>query len=197
MIKTDLTYDRVKQALLLKGYTFFTGNLNLNMVGIRTKNRKVDNWDDFFCLLWEENGQKHIWVNEEFTTDPGIYYLQTKLLNEKGCAFVKPGQYRSLWEIGQHNGKYKAFVQTGRIDVYRDRDKNNYLNPETSTLDSGFFGINQHHGYGAQVVGPNSAGCQVHRRPEELQYVLQMAERSIPLYGKKFTYTLLEETDFH
>lgn len=191
-----LTYNTVREAILKKGYSFFTGELNINLVGIRTSSRKADNFDDYFCLVWQENGFEKILVLDEFTTDPGIYYLQTKLLNPNGCAILKPGQYKGVWQIGKHNGKYKAFVQTGNaITVYRDRDKDNILEEDPKTLETGYFGINGHHGYDAIHVGPNSAGCQVFRHDEDLNQILLIAEKSAAKYGNKFTYTLIEEKD--
>jgi hypothetical protein len=197
MKKTDFTYEKVKKAVEKAGFKFFTRVNDLNMIGVRTKNRTVDNWDDFFLLLWvDENNKKQIWINDQFTTDPGIYYMQKKLLNPKGCAILARGQYRGVWKIGTHGkNKYEAFVQTGnKVKVYRDRNKNNFMDFDPNSLEEGYFGINQHHGYDSAKVGPNSAGCQVHRYKKDLAFVLSMAKKQIKAgIGDSFTYTLLEE----
>lgn len=166
------------------------------MVGIRSKNRKIDNFDDYFCLLYQEKGEDKIWINHEFTTDPGAYYMQKDLLSPSGCAIMAPGQYKGLWSIGMHRGKYEAFVQVNPVKVYRDRNKDNYLDFDPTTYEIGNFGINQHHGYESKNVGPHSAGCQVHRHEQHLEYVLSLAKRTVARYGPKFTYTLLTEDDF-
>ena len=190
-----LTYDIIKKILQSKKYNFFEGELNLNMVGIRTNNRKIDNWDDYFCLVYQENGQDKIFIDDQFTTDPGITYMQKKLLNPKGCSILVPGQYKGMWTIGLHQNKYEAFVQKNPCSVYRDRNLNNYLDFDPTTIDTGIFGINQHHGYDSKNVGPNSAGCQVHKSIKTLKQILDIAKKSVPLHGPTFTYTLLEESD--
>lgn len=197
MRKEDLTYDKVKAAVTKAGFKFFTGAYNINMIGVRSKNRAVDNWDDFFCLLWEdETGKKNIWVNDQFTTDPGVYYMQNKLLNPKGCGILARGQYRGVWKIGGHGkNKYEAFVQLGnKVKLFRDRNRDNILDFDPKTLQEGYFGVNQHHGYDSGKVGPNSAACQVHKYKKDLAYVLSMAKKNTAKgWGDTFTYTLLEE----
>ena len=199
MKSRDILFDKVKEVLLKKNYPFYIGEMNLNLVGIRTNNTKADNYDDFFCLLFEENGTKKLWICNEFTTDPGIYYLQKKLLNPNGCAIMVPGHYKSLWTIGLHGHTipYKAFVQIGRVQVYRDRNKDNILDFDKNTIQtSSGLGINLHHGYDSKNVGPNSAGCQVFKHKSDLNTLLEKAEKSAKLYGKKFSYSLLTENDF-
>lgn len=196
MVKADLTYDKVKAAVEKAGFKFFTGEMNINMIGVRSKNRQVDNWDDFFVLCWQEAGKNMIWVDDQFTTDPGIYYMTKKLLNPEGCGILARGQYRGVWIIGMHNGKYEAFLQRGcKVKAYRDRDKNNIMTFDPKTLKEGMYGANQHHGYDSKGgVGANSAMCQVHRYKKDLAYVLSMAKKNIKAgWGDSFTYTLLEE----
>lgn len=196
MKKEDFTYAKVKAAVEKAGFKFFTGNMNVNMIGVRSKNRKVDNWDDFFILCWQENGKNMIWVNDQFTTDPGIYYMQQKLLNPAGCGILARGQYRGVWKIGKHGAaQYEAFVQTGnKVKLYRDRNKDNIMDFDPKSIMEGFFGVNQHHGYDSVNVKNNSAACQVHRYKKDLAYVLSIAKKNTAAgNGDSFTYTLLEE----
>jgi hypothetical protein len=197
MKKEDLTYDKVKRAVEKAGFKFFVGPYNVNMVGIRSLNRKVDGWDDFFCLLYlDEDGKKVLWVNDQFTTDPGIYYMQNKLLNPAGCGILARGQYRGVWKIGKHGrAQYEAFVQIGnKVKLYRDRNKDNIMDFDVKSVQEGYFGVNQHHGYDSVKVGPNSAACQVHRFKKDLAYVLSIAKKNTAMgNGDSFTYTLLEE----
>src|SRR5688572_18752114 len=157
MNKSDLTYNKVKAVVESKGYKFFTGEMNVNMIGIRSNNRQVDYWDDFFCLLYQEKGKNVIWVNDLFTTDPGIYYMQQKLLNPKGCGILAEGQYRGMWHIGLHLGKYEAFLQLGcKVKAYRDRNRDNIMDFDPKSIHEGMFGCNQHHGYDSIRVNSNS-----------------------------------------
>lgn len=191
-----ITYDNLQDILKGKGMLFFTGHMNLNLIGIRTMNRNINNFDDKFCMAWEDNGEKKLFVNNDFTTDPGIYYLQKELLSPKGCAILVPGQYRGLWKIGFHRGKYKALVQDKPCSVYRDRNKDNYLDFDSSTIETGMFGINKHHGYESAVVNNNSAACQVDRYKKDLDFSLSVAKKSVSLYGENITYTLITSNDF-
>lgn len=191
-----ISYDNIKDIIKHKGYTFFEGEYNINRVGIRTLNRSVNNYDDIFCLLYQHNGDNYIWVDKEFTTDPGIYYLQKELLSPKGCGILAEGQYRGMHEIGLHRGKYEAFVQVKPCKVFRDRNKDNYLDFDLKTIETGLFGVNQHHGYETQFVDNNSAACQVHRHSTKLVECLNIAKKAAAIYGNSFTYTLINSGDF-
>ena len=195
MVKSNLTYDKVKAVMLAKKYPFSIAEGQLNMIGVRGSSRAVDNWDDFFCLLWIEGGKKQIWVNDQFTTDPGIYYMQTKLLNPAGCGILAEGHYSNVWKLGKHGqAQYKAFVQTGnKVKAYRDRNKDSYMDFDPKTIQEGYFGCNQHHGYDSLKVKNNSAMCQVHRYKKDLAHVLNLAKKSKAI---SWSYTLLNESDF-
>jgi hypothetical protein len=125
------------------------------------------------------------------TTNPGTHWLKN-LLNPKGAALLKPGQYVDSWKIGMHQGKYKALVQAKPITVYRDGNKND-LAEESSVEQTGLFGINIHRANPSAIstiIDKWSAGCQVLNNPEQFKTLLDTCEKS----GQKaFTYTLLRE----
>ena len=104
-------YD-FKSLFAKKHYAYFTeGSYNMNIIGVRAKTNPVitNKFDDFIILDYkDESGQ---WCRQIYkaTTDPGITYLKTPI-DFKGCAMMVPGQYRGLWRIGLHKGKYKALV---------------------------------------------------------------------------------------
>lgn len=195
MKKEDFTYGKVRDIMHSKGYDFTIAENQLNMIGVRSVNRVVNNWDDFFLLLWMDHGKPLIWIDDHFTTDPGIYYMQTHILNPKGCGILAEGQHKHCWNFGLHGQhQYPAFIQTGgTMRTYRDRNLNNYMDMDPATLETGWFGCNQHHGYESQHVNNNSAMCQVHQHQHDLQYVLDLAHKS---GAKVWDYTLLNEADF-
>jgi len=195
-MRTELfTYAQVEAAMTAKGYNFYKGEGNVNLIGVRTKNKVADNFDDYLIVAMEFQGKPTVFTYKDFTTDPGIYYLKTKLLNPKGCAILKPGQYPGVWKIGKHFS-YDALIQTGgKISVYRDADRDNELDFDESKLETGYFGINFHHGYDSKNVGNNSAGCQVFKFVKDQREVLQLCKSQPKQYGDKFTYTLLLEED--
>jgi hypothetical protein len=167
------------------------------LIAIRGPNRCSDAWDDTFCVLYQdENLQNRIRIFSRFTTDPGKKSLELPP-NSKGCAIVAPGQYRAVWENGLHQGSYPALVQVGSIDVYRDNNKNDYLNFVGRESQSG-IGINLHHANSALTVGENSAGCQVLQKRTDLSVVLALtAKQKAYGYGSTFTYTLLQTGDIY
>lgn len=190
--------EDVIRVMRKKGYLVFSGgDYDTNLVGVRLDDNVSNKFDDTFICFY---GKPGAWTVYQWgcTTDPGTYWMQKELLNKKGCAIIKPGQYRGAYQIGLHQGKYKALVQTGApITVYRDKNMDNrydYENPET-----GFFGCNIHRSSptGTSIqVDKWSAGCQVLADINDYNKLLELAELAKAKYGNKFTYTLLERKDF-
>ena len=64
-----------------------------------------------------QDGNK-TWCDEfwKATTDPGISYLGEKeMLNEKGTAILVPGQYKNVYKIDKHKGKYTRFAKEEKL----------------------------------------------------------------------------------
>lgn len=189
-------FDTDFEAILKsKGYAYFTnGDYNLNIIGIRSKESKSNTniFDDVIVIIWKKGNDRYIEVFP-ITSDPGLYYLKNNL-SIKGCAILKEGQVRGGWQIGLHQGKYKALVQKKPVTVYRDSNKDSkldLLNPET-----GMFGINIHKsGESSTQVDRWSAGCQVFARVKDFNKFMNLVQNGNNKYGNSFTYTLINETD--
>ena len=128
------------------------------------------------------------------TTDPGKKGVQ-QFSNKKGVARLVPNQYRGVWAIDKHQGKYTALCQrNGNVTVYRDADKN--LVFDESKLDTGMFGINIHKaGQDSTWVENWSEGCQVFKRVKDFDQFMKICQQARKIWGNKFSYTLLESTD--
>jgi hypothetical protein len=103
--------------------------------------KKVTNvFDDWLtCSYKIANEWKfHTW---KITTDPGKKAM-LQYHNPNGVARVVPGQYRGLWAVGLHQGKYEALRQVKPVKVYRDKNKD--MNFDETTIQEGIFGINCH-----------------------------------------------------
>ena len=164
------------------GYTW----PQFHLIGVRSKANEKNKFDDSLYLV---NGP--IMFRYTCTTNPGTYWLKN-LLNPKGTAVLKPGQYVDSWKLGLHQGKYEALVQAKPITVYRDADKDD-LAEEDGKEDTGMFGINIHHANASAIssfIDKWSAGCQVLNNPTEFASMLKACKDS-KLTG--FTYTLLRE----
>jgi hypothetical protein len=172
---TDI--KEIMKVMKLKGYTVFENdskNMNINYVGIRdiSDTGKIN---DLFVVFWKYKGRwNQLWSIG--TTDPGKHYEQN-LLNSKGVAILKEGQYRGAWTLGKHQGKYTALVQAKEVTVIRDKDKDGKLETD-GVEDTGWHGINHH---------------RMHSTAEVSKVGKYSAEE---VWGKGISYTLLNVNDF-
>ena len=193
---TAPTYQQLRAAIERAGYAFFDrGDYNLNLVGVRAGSRQAGSFDDHIAVAFRQAGVPVVlWL--QATTDPGRDYLHSPI-NANGAAILKPGQYRSLWQIGLHRSRYSALVQRGPCTVWRDANRDAQLD-DGPTEETGYFGINLHH---ARAQGATespdewSAGCQVLRDAEEFRLVMALAELAAARHSNSFTYTLIREGD--
>ena len=193
--------SQVRNAVLTKGYKWFEDaadkGYDVNIVGIRNSStgKVVTNlFDDTITISYrDENGvwQFNEWKN---TTEPGKKGVQ-QYHNVKGVARLVPGQYRGVWAIDKHQGKYEALCQRlGNVTVYRDANKD-LVYDETKT-DTGMFGINIHKaGQDSTWVENWSEGCQVFKRVKDFDAFMKICKKAAKIHGNHFTYTLIESKD--
>jgi hypothetical protein len=191
----NITLKKLQGALKRKDAPFFTGELNLNLIGVRAADRHANTFNDVLCVVYDLDG-KTVLDQYPITTDPGVYYRHNPI-NVLGTAVLKPGHYRRCWQIGAHRGQYMALVQRGPMTVYRDNNKDRKIDVDAPT-ETGYFGINLHrasvNGY-TMAVDKWSAGCQVFANAAHFNEVMALARRSVAKYGNAFSYTLLDEAD--
>jgi hypothetical protein len=191
--------EKIKNAYKKKGYVFFeNGNFNLNIFGIRSKIREAGKFDDFigYCYKNEKGIEEFFLVKA--TTDAGTHWLKNPM-NKKGTAILVPNQYRGVYQIGLHQGKYEALVQVKPMSVYRDNDKDIILEFDESKIEKGLFGINIHRSNPRteSVINEKwSAGCQVFSNALSYFHFMTTCHKSSRIYGNSFTYTLFDEQDF-
>jgi hypothetical protein len=197
------TKEQIEKAVKSKGYVWFNGSnekgYDVNIVGVRNNSpstyKKVTNvFDDYITLTFkDENGvvQYYCW---SATTDPGKKGVQ-QFHNSKGVARLIPGQYRGVWAIDKHQGKYEALCQrNGNVDVWRDGNKD--LIFDEILKDSGMFGINIHKAGQDSVWVENwSEGCQVFKRVKDFDEFMKICRKASKIWGNKFSYTLIESND--
>jgi hypothetical protein len=194
-----ITLADVQAVLKAKGYKEFTADGVPNIVGIRSNDKDGEDYDDKCWVWWYFKGEIDESHYYTITTNPGTYYLRNPIAGTKGTAILVPGQYLGCWALGSHKGQ-PAFIQTeGKVKVYRDADKDGELDTDQKTIEEGYFGINLHHGSlaDANVIGKWSAGCQVWRFADAHQKLIQKIEGlAMRNKIKRFSYTLLNQTDF-
>ncbi|MCX4187169.1 hypothetical protein [Methylophaga sp. OBS4] len=192
----QFTAKTLTDALKRLDYPVFKGDYNLNLVGIRSKDTDANSFNDCLVVLYELD-RKQVMHVFPMTADPGLYYRENPL-SVDGTAVLVPGHYRSCWQLGAHQGKYKALVQRGPMSVYRDANSDQHIDADADTIQNGLFGINLHRASAntsSLRVDRWSAGCQVLASPEDFDLVMALANKSAVTYGRRFSYTLLEEGD--
>lgn len=194
------TREQIKDATENMGYKYFTGySYDVNIIGVRnseTQNKVTNRFDDTLTLSYrDEQGD---WQYHEFdcTTDPGTHWVEN-VMNKKGCAILKPGQYRSSHKIRKHLGKYEALGQQNEVCVYRDNNRDSNYDLLEENIDCGLFGINIHRaskyaGKKSTQIDRWSAGCQVIAANDDWVKFMKICRRARDNWGNNFTYTLLE-----
>ena len=197
------TREQIEKAVKDKGYKWFEDPSNktydVNIVGVRNNAPsiadKVTNvFDDCLTISYKDeagNWQFFCWAG---TCDPGKKGVM-EFHNNKGVARLVPGQYRGVWKIDKHQGKYEALCQrNGNVTVFRDANKN--LLFEESIRDTGMFGINIHKaGQDSAWVENWSEGCQVFKRVKDFDVFMSICKKAAKMHGNRFSYTLLESTE--
>ena len=198
------TREQIEDTMKSKGYKYFTGggkDYDVNIIGVRnsdTKNKVTNSFDDCMTLSYKADGE---WKFHCFkcTTDPGTHWVEN-VMNDKGVAILKPGQYRGSHKLRLHAGKYLALGQKKNVTVYRDNDRDDNYDLNESKTDTGLFGINIHRatgrsGKGSTRVDKWSAGCQVIAHNDDWHEFLDICQIAREIWGNSFTYTLLESKD--
>ena len=192
----------LERALISKGYKYFiNGDYNLNIIGIRnskTENMVTNRFDDTITLSYKINGE---WQYHEFdcTTDPGTHWVKN-VMNDKGVAILKPGQYPKSYRIGKHQGKYEALCQQNPVTVYRDNNRDDIYNLNTEKTDTGLFGINIHRatekaGNKSTKIDKWSAGCQVIASNNDWTKFIKICKKAKDTWSNNFTYTLITSNE--
>jgi len=172
------------------------GDFHLNLFGIRSRNQMANSFDDTLGCAYTEKGMWKVlfWPG---TTDPGTYWLENPSRVE-GTAILVEGQYLDTWAIDLHNDSYEALCQrNGEVRVYRDADRDNNLDQDPDSIQTGYFGINIHRSSSSgesTEVNKWSAGCQVHARLDGFNEMMTLARKQVEVTGiETFTYTLMDQ----
>ncbi|MBD2579787.1 peptidoglycan-binding domain-containing protein [Oscillatoria sp. FACHB-1406] len=166
---------RIIKYMLTKDYSISVKPGEFNIVYVEgmnadgTENTDTPNhFNDRRMVIEIVNGTPKIVGNWEATTEPGRFWTVNPM-NPNGAARIKFGQYKA-WQVGahitRHTNQGKALVQTKPVTVHRDFNKDGFRTGDK--LDTGLFGINQHHANGAvrHDIGRWAAGCFVGRTAE-------------------------------
>jgi len=192
--------EQIEKAVKSQGYVWFNGakDYDVNIVGVRnaTSGQKVTNlFDDKLTLSYKVGGE---WFFHEWdaTTEPGKKGVM-QFHNSGGVARLVPDQYRGVYKVSMHQGKYQALCQRlGDVTVWRD--KNRDMDFDEIIRDTGMFGINIHKaGTVSNFVENWSEGCQVFKRTKDFLDFMVLINRAKEIHGNHFTYTLIISSDIN
>ncbi len=159
---------RIIKYMLTKNYYVSNKEKEYNIVYVEgmnadgTENNDAPNqFNDRRIVIEVVEGIPKIVGNWEATTEPGRYFTQNPM-DTKGAARIKFNQYKA-WRFGAHKNQPRALRQDENVTVHRDFNRDGFRTGDK--LDTGLFGINQHHANGAprHDIGKWSAGCLVGR----------------------------------
>ena len=196
-LKNKMSISHLQNVIEGLGYKWFSnGDFNVNIIGVRNPNLISNSFDDTMLMAFKIKGH---WNLKEWaiTTDAGKFYLEHPM-NEKGCALLVPNQYRSCYAIDKHRGKYEALCQRlGKVEVYRDDNKDQILDFDNATKEWGMFGVNVHRAGTVEIefINRNSAACQVFKKSQDFDDFLKICFKAAVEWGNSFTYTLINEED--
>lgn len=184
-----MTYEEIEKMFAAKGYTFFKGNLNVNLFAIRKK-INTNLFDDELYLVWEENGAKYV-KQWSATCEPGRHWLEHPM-NKNGAAIMVPGQYRGAYAIGPHTS-YEALRQIKPIKYYRDNDKDSQHDLVGKIYEEIAYTNIHKAGVDSKLVDKNSAGCIVMKRSKDFEDMMKIMRKARDKYSNSFTFTLFSE----
>jgi len=204
-MKTCYTREQIETSVKVKGYKWFEDNndkgYDVNIVGVRnseTNGRVTNAFDDCMTISYKVEGE---WKFHCFpcTTDPGTHWVEN-ILNDRGVAILKPGQYRGSHKLRLHQGKYLALGQKKPMSIYRDANLDGKYDLIEESVREELIGINIHRatsrtGGKSSRVDKWSAGCQVIADNDDWHEFLDICQAAREIHGNSFSYTLLESKD--
>ena len=202
-MENKYTREQIKDTVENLGYKYFTGdNYDVNIIGIRnsdTKNKVTNKFDDIITISYKDEDGNWNYYEFDCTTDPGTHWV-SNVMNSKGVAILKPGQYRGSHKLRLHQGKYLALGQKKDVTVYRDDNRDNNYDLDESKTDTGIFGINIHRatsraGKKSSQIDKWSAGCQVIASNDDWHKFLDICQTAREIWNNSFSYTLIESKD--
>lgn len=157
-----MTIDDIQKVYKKLNWTLNESDFNFFI--IRTNRVFTNKFTDKFYWFFKKDNQ---WIIRyaNGTSKPGIFYVENPLI-DKGVGILKDGQYIQSHKLGLHKGQYEAFIQNTKLTVWRDNDKDDWI--DYKEFETGYFGINIHRTGIVHVsieVDKWSAACMVFSNP--------------------------------
>ncbi|MEG4594162.1 hypothetical protein QUB00_20475 [Microcoleus sp. F8_C2] len=189
--------ERIIQYMEQQNYEIWRGKSEKNIIyveGADTDGTENDDRPNYFndlriIIAFNDQFQPVIESIYIATTEPGFYYTDNPM-NSKGAARIGFGQYIA-WQVGLHgySNPHEALVQVGEVKVHRDYNRD--MKRTGDRIEWGYFGINQHWGWGYPIndIRDASAGCLTGRLCEEhIDFMYRVKSDRRYRFDERFVY---------
>lgn len=208
--------DRILGEMRDLGYKVFENDNSINLIPIRSPERRIGAFDDWVCLIWFVGGEVfgYVWPA---TTDPGRKYSETPM-RLAGAAIMVPGQNLAAYRVRTHGKRrYAALTQTGKVKIgfWRDNDKDSdldipgyrkhldrppdeidYIGANVHASDNDPFDDSDRNREGSDpeidYIGVWGAGCIVFADSADYREYWAIVKSSTDIYGSYVSLTLLD-----
>lgn len=207
-----MTYKEVKELVLDKGYIWFDGIMDPNLITFRLNDTYTNTFSDKLALCWVDTDGNQMIYEDNISTKPALYgtgsVTNPNVIHViKGVGVIKPGQYRSCWEMKNihDNMTIGSFIgnphmapslwQVGNFTVFRDGDLDTEIDTDIEKASDYRDGFNFHYAGTIMLSYPNaglpwSTGCFTALPPVMLKMMNILYECS-QYTGTKISLTLI------
>lgn len=190
-----MTIEEVKALYTKHCYPLFEkGDYNINLFGIRSKNRIAGYFDDKIGYAYKVKGRWQVTVING-TVDCGEYYMRNPMTNE-GAAFMVEGFYRGLWQLGSFHGT-PSLIQVRPVKYYRDGNRDNIMDLDPKTIKESIIGLFTHEHFQisdrAKLIYNSSAACWVAESRTEYKELIKVVTQAVKIWGNSISAALFDE----
>ena len=178
---------RLKGFLQRRGFELYTKPMQLNIVGLRNKDKSKSDELHVFYKINARNWNYHVY---ELISDTAKVW---KGKPSKTPVLLLEGQYKEAYRIGKRDGKTDALLQVKPVEVVHNYDRDALFNNTTTGEQvSGIDIICSTYTNDTLTISKAEEGCQVILGKENFDELMKLCAMQSQLYGNSFTYTLID-----
>lgn len=190
----DIELPPILKEVKKHGFKVFTGPYDMNIIGCRNPQGIPNAFDDKIVVAYQDNDLKWIVKEYDATTDAGLYFMNSPMRASGTAIVIDPHQYRGIFTIGSHRGKYECLVQTKPMAVWRDANKNDIIDEFKIGSATAIQIHRASSKWRSQRVSNWSAGCQVIADPKDYEDFMKHVKLQLKFHPtwRSFTYTVIK-----
>lgn len=192
--QNDDNLPMVLQEVKRLGFKVFSGPYDMNIIGCRNPKPVPNTFDDKIKVVYQDNDLNWIEKTYTATTDAGLYFMNRPMRSTGTAVLIDPFQYRGIFKLGSHKGKYQCLVQTKPMAVWRDNNKNDIIDEFNIGSATAIQIHRASNKWRSQRVDRWSAGCQVISDPNDFDSFMFHVKLQLKYHPtwRTFTYTLIK-----